>query len=296
VQAVEARDARLIAGATALVVLQAGMIAGLLLHWGRRRRAEQALKTNEAALRGSYDEIRTLAGRLLRAQEDERTRIARELHDDVSQSMATICLQIATLRDQEIADGDPNIRHALTRLHESAVNVADDIRALSHDLHPHVLHHIGLVAALAAHCDEMRSRYECDIRFSANPGIGHVPNDAALCLYRIAQEAISNSCRHAQAGRTTVGLARTGSALDLTVSDDGIGFDLDETRQKGVGLGLVSMDERVRLANGSLGVRTTGGRGTTVSVRIPVDQEARPHGAWPIEAGRVLRQSNSSGV
>ena len=292
-QAVEARDARLIPGATALVVLQAGMIAGLLIHWGRRRRAEQALKTNEAALRGSYDEIRTLAGRLLRAQEDERTRIARELHDDVSQSMATICLQIATLRDQEIADGDPNIRHALTRLHESALNVADDIRALSHDLHPHVLHHIGLVAALAAHCDEMRSRYECDIRFSGDPA-------SAMCPTMRRSSTASQRQSPTVAGMRRLAARRwpraDGSALELTVSDNGIGFDLDETRQKGVGLGLVSMDERVRLANGSLGVRTTGGRGTTVSVRIPVDEEARPHGAWPIEAGSVVRQSNSSGV
>jgi len=90
-------DTRFIVLGTALVVVQAAMIGGLLLHWVRRRRAERALTAQEAALRGSYDEIRTLAGRLLRAQEDERTRIARELHDDVSQSIATICLQIVAI-------------------------------------------------------------------------------------------------------------------------------------------------------------------------------------------------------
>src|SRR5262245_62148832 len=104
------------AAAAALLVIQAAMIAGLTLHWVRRRRAEEALKSKETALGGSYDEIRTLASRLLRAQEDERTRIARELHDDVSQSMASICLQIAALRDRGVAGGDPDIRQAIGAL------------------------------------------------------------------------------------------------------------------------------------------------------------------------------------
>jgi signal transduction histidine kinase len=292
VQAAAPRDASLVVAATALFVIQAGMIGGLLLHWRRRRRVEAELTAKETALRGSYEEIRTLAGRLLRAQEDERTRIARELHDDVSQSIAGICLQIAALRDRAVTGGDPDLRQALASLHDAALNVADDIRALSHDLHPQVLRHIGLVPALAAHCDEMRGRYECDIGFAAAADIGHVPNESALCLYRIAQEAIHNSCRHSRAGRTTVSLSRDGGDVELTVTDDGVGFDLDQARRRSDGLGLVSMHERVRLANGSLAVDTGRGRGTSVSVRVPIVEDAPAS-----QAGWLIQTSpSSSGV
>src|SRR5262249_39653939 len=150
------------------------------------------------------------------------------------------------------------------------------IRALSHDLHPQVLRHIGLIPALAAHCDEMRSRYETDVSFNADTPVGYVSDDAALCLYRIAQEAIHNSCRHGKASHTSVVLGRTPSALELTVTDDGVGFDPARVRRAGNGLGLVSMDERVRLANGSLAVESTRGQGTTVSVRLPVAEDGRP--------------------
>ncbi len=219
-----------------------------------RRRAEEALRQNEAALRASYEQIQDLAGRLIAAQESERTRIARELHDDINQQLAALSIALSSLR-RRLPEGAGEVRDELARLQRRAIDLANAIRQLSHELHPGILQHAGLVAALRAHCGELAVQHDIEVTLDTEDDLDDIPAMAALCLYRVAQEALSNIVRHAGARRARVSLARTGELLELAVSDDGQGFDLMEARRAG-GLGLLSLDERVRLLGGTVRIDT----------------------------------------
>ena len=139
---------------------------------------------DEDALRQSYDRIEDLAGRLITAQEAERTRIARELHDDITQQLAALSIALSGLKHRLDADA-ADVHDALARLQQRTITLADAIRHLSHDLHPGVLQHAGLVAALKAHCAEFGSQHAIEVTLSAN-GLGAIPQDVGLCLYRVA--------------------------------------------------------------------------------------------------------------
>jgi PAS domain S-box-containing protein len=233
-----------------------------------RRNAEDALRRSEAALRASYEQIRNLAGRLITAQESERTRIARELHDDVNQQLAALSIAMSGLR-RRAAGFDTAIHEELGRLQQRTIELADTIRAISHDLHPGVLEHAGLVAAVEARCTEFGRQHAIDITFQLPAELGAVPPEVALCLYRVTQEALRNISAHARAERVHVALASGDYTLTLTISDDGRGFDVEQARFLG-GLGLISLDERVRLVNGTLSIDTGRGRGTSVRVDVPL--------------------------
>jgi PAS domain S-box-containing protein len=234
-----------------------------------RKRAEDALKAQEALLRNSFERIQELAGRLILAQEAERSRIARELHDDINQQLAGLSLALSTLRGR-IGDHDrAALDSALVRLHERTIVLADSVRRLSHDLHPSVLQHVGLRQALEAHCAEFQRQHGVEVALSTPGDFPAIPNDAALCLYRAAQEALRNVARHARARRTDVVLTRANGEVTLTISDDGRGFDVARARRAGAGLGLLSIEERVRLLRGSVRIDTSSTRGTTVRVILP---------------------------
>jgi signal transduction histidine kinase len=139
---------------------------------------------------------------------------------------------------------------------------------LSHDLHPGVLQHAGLVAALKAHCAEFGSQHAIAVTLSADD-LGDIPQDVGLCLYRVVQESLRNVAAHAGARQACITLRRTDAGLELTITDDGQGFDLVEARRMG-GLGLISLDERVRLVGGSVQINTQLQRGTELRVRVPL--------------------------
>jgi signal transduction histidine kinase len=250
-----------IIGALALVVVQSGFIAGLYGSRARRRRAE-------AALRQSYDRNRDLAGRLINAQEAERSRIARDLHDDVSQQLAGLSIMMSGLK-QKIGkqQHDAELDESVTTIQELTTTLARSVRNLSHELHPNVLEHAGLVPTLRRHCAEIARLYSIGVEFHADHDMTTLGHDHALCLFRVAQEAITNTVRHAWARTVRVRLREHGQRIELTVADDGVGFVPDQ--KTGAGLGLRSIDERVRLVHGSVVVDSSVGVGTTVLVRIP---------------------------
>jgi signal transduction histidine kinase len=211
---------------------------------------------------------RDLAGRLISSQEAERTRIARDLHDDACQQVASAAVDVSTLlRTAETKDGA--VHEALSSVHGRLVGVAESLRLLSHDLHPSVMQHIGLVAALEAHCAEVERHYDMQVRFVVESDVEPAASTIALTLYRITQEALRNAARHGHARHTTVTLARNGDGLSLSIADDGQGFDVGNAGHDG-GLGLVSIEERTRLVKGRFTIRSQPQQGTTIVVRVPV--------------------------
>jgi PAS domain S-box-containing protein len=234
-----------------------------------RKRAEQTLRENETVLRASYDRIQDLAGRLITAQEAERSRIAGELHDDVNQQLAGLSIALSNVKRQVQNGKNGTVQEEISRLQQRTIDLADVIRNLSHELHPGVLQHAGLVAALRGHCAEVGRQHEIEVTLSADAGLDGIPNDVALCLYRVAQEALRNIAAHAAAHKAQVTLRSSKKGLEMVIADDGQGFDLAEAREVG-GLGLISLDERVRLIGGSLAISTEPKHGTEVRVQVPL--------------------------
>jgi signal transduction histidine kinase len=251
-----------VAAAGALLV-QSGLIGGLLAHRAQRRRAQ-------ARLAESVEQIQTLAGRLITAQEEERRRIARELHDGVNQKLSALSIALTRLAHRPPSRA-ADLTGELGQLQQRAAGMVDEIRQLSHELHPGVLQHVGLVAALQEYCEEFESEHGLAVTFRADGDLGVVPIDRALCLYRATQEALGNVAKHAKARHVRVSVARDHDDVRLTVVDDGCGFDLTEARRR-VGLGLISLDERVRLVGGQVAIRTGPQEGTEVHILVPLPE------------------------
>jgi two-component system sensor histidine kinase UhpB len=171
------------------------------------------------------------------------------------------------------ASSRADVDETLVRLDQRIAALADGLRSLSHELHSGVLEHAGLVAALKQHCHEFARHHGLDVSVSADDANGSLDPDVALCLYRVAQEALSNTARHARARAAHVRLALTPGSAELDIADDGQGFDPD--RRDGSGLGLRSIGERVRLAKGSVTIESQPGQGTKVRVRIPITDARR---------------------
>ena len=234
-----------------------------------RRQAEEALRTNEAALRQSHVEIEDLAGRLITAQEAERARIARDLHDDISQKLAAISIAMSECTLPELrASGE--LLEVVTAVQGQTIELAEDIRLLSHDLHPAVLEHAGLVDAVRSHCREFAKQHSLNMVVDADGDLAISDSTIALCLYRVVQEAVRNTAKHANARRVHVTLRRVEEEVQLAVVDDGTGFDLANARELGGGLGLRSIEERVRFVGGRLSIDTAPRMGTTLTVRVRV--------------------------
>ena len=198
-----------------------------------------------------HEQNQDLAGRLITAQEAERARIARELHDDAIQQLAGLSIVLGGLRGRLTrASPQGDVDETLAGLQQRTSALSDGIRNLSHELHSGVLQHAGLVAALKQHCREFAQHHGLEVSFDADDANGSLNPDVALCLYRVAQEALSNTARHARARAARVRLTLTPASAELDVVDDGLGFDPE--RRDGSGLGLRSIGERVRFAKGSV--------------------------------------------
>lgn len=238
-----------IVGGLAVIGVLAALVVGLTLNRVRRRVAER--------------EVRTLSRRLLTAFEEERRRLGRELHDDLSQRLARLAIDVARI---ERKGPDPASGSDLGAMREEIVALSADIHALSRRLHPTVLDDLGIVEALRAEAERF-SRAESialDLRLAEPEGT--LPPDAALCLYRVAQESLRNVASHARANRVEVSLRAKDGGYELEVRDDGVGFDPDARR--GAGLGLASMRERMTLVGGRLTISSTSSRGTSVVARV----------------------------
>ena len=223
-----------------------------------RGRFERAIEQNQ-----------DLAGRLITAQEMERARIARELHDDVCQRLAGLSIVLGGFR-RRISESRPerDVDETLAMIQQTTSSLSNDVRHLSHELHSGVLQYAGLEAALKEHCSEFGRHHQLDISVNTTDSIGALDNAVALCLYRVTQEALANTAHHARARVAHVRLARSSHGVELDVVDDGVGFDPEH--RNGHGLGLQSIGERVRFAKGSVRIESQPGHGTRLSVRIPL--------------------------
>jgi PAS domain S-box-containing protein len=220
--------------------------------------------------RRTEEEAREVSGRLITAQEDERTRLARELHDDLSQSLALLSVDLDLFGQQQLRERGDSARGRMEELATQVRNLSSDVHRLSHELHPSKLEQLGLVAAVRSFCKDVMAAHKIGIQFEARELPRVVPDATALCLYRVVQEAVQNVVKHSGATHAQVELAGSanGGGIRLTISDDGAGFDLERVRAKG-SLGLVSMRERVRVVHGRLSLDSVKGRGTRVEVQVP---------------------------
>src|SRR4029453_15097918 len=171
-----------------------------------RQRAEAELRESEASLRKSHQQNQELAGRLITAQEGERARIARELHDDVGQRLASFSIALGTVR-RGLPNAPQLVYEELAGLRRETVTVGNDLRLLSHELHPALLEHLGLVDALRRRCEEVSEESGVTVALDVTSEFGQVPDEVALCLYRVAQEALRNVVTHAQARPARVELS-----------------------------------------------------------------------------------------
>jgi signal transduction histidine kinase len=261
-----------IAATIAIVAIQSLLIGALLAQRAKRRRAEAVLVTSEAALRKSYERIRELAGQLIFTRETERSRIARELHDNVGQQMALLSIDIDLLeREASAGNGAAGRVRALA---ERAEGITSDVRSLSHQLHPSRLETLGLVPALQGFCREISDLHGLEVQFRHHDVPRDTTPDVALSLFRIAQEALQNVAKHSGATRAIVDLSVVDATLRLEIADQGCGFAASEVATHG--LGLLSMRERVHLVGGQLAIETAPGIGTKITVRLSLDSVLSP--------------------
>jgi signal transduction histidine kinase len=212
--------------------------------------------------------------KLIDAQEQERTRIARELHDDVSQRLAMLTIDLGQV-PEDYPDLSSEVRRRMSDLKKEASEIASDIQSLSHELHSSKLEYLGITAAIRSFCKEFgeQQRVEIDLQ------IHDVPNalspDVSLCLFRVLQEALHNSAKHSGVRQYEVRLWGTSDEIHLTVSDSGAGFD-SEVVKAGRGLGLISMGERLKLVNGTFSIESRPHRGTTIHACLPFRSRSDP--------------------
>jgi PAS domain S-box-containing protein len=212
-----------------------------------------------------------LSRRLIRAQEEERAMIARELHDDVTQRLAVLAID-AGRAETEATDGKQAA--TLRAIREELAHVSEDVHALAYQLHSSVLDELGLGEALRTASERLRRRSPIEVSLDIDPTVGHIGKDAGLCLFRVAQEALNNVARHASARRASLVLRGVDGGVLLAIRDDGVGFDSAGTRPAR-SLGLAGMRERVRLVNGTLDVESAPGQGTAIVAWVPAQDVSR---------------------
>jgi signal transduction histidine kinase len=214
--------------------------------------------------------LHDLSGRLINAQEQERARVARELHDGLSQNLALLVVELELLGQRPPATASEIAKH-MQELSSQMRKLASEVHRISHDLHPAKLTQLGLTAAVNELCQTVLSFHGIPVSFLHDRIPHRLPIAVALCLYRITQESLQNVVKHSGARHVEVALRLINNEVHLNVTDDGSGFAVDSTQTNSV-LGLTSMRERVRLVHGEIRIESKLGPGTRVSVRIPVPE------------------------
>ncbi|MEO5865467.1 MAG: sensor histidine kinase [Nitrospiraceae bacterium] len=220
----------------------------------------------------NYEDFRTLAGKLLTVQDEERRRISRDLHDDVNQRLGAIGLQLDSLC-RHLPESPVALRRQIRTIRRHVSELSDDVRQLAYQFHQTTVEDLGFVVALQRYINDFVKRTGIRARFIKPRTHTLIPLRVATSLYRIAQEALGNVGLHAKASEVMVELLVTPDTLCLTIHDNGIGMNLEERRSRTTGLGVLSMQERVRLLNGTLEWQSRPGEGTRIIARLP----------WPTE-------------
>jgi len=223
------------------------------------------------ALERRQEEIRALNEQMVKSQEAERIRISGELHDGVLQQITSLTLRLGKVRNQVPPDSDAKV--TVTGLQKQLIQIGTDIRHLSHELHPALLQESGLPGALCAYCEEFSNVRGLPVSCETDRSVENLSPGAALCLYRIAQEALGNAAKYSAAKKVEVRLTRSEGRVWLSVSDDGVGCNPDQIGRSG-GLGLINMRERALQLDGTFEFDSTPGRGTTVTVTVPFRADA----------------------
>lgn len=251
-----------IIGVVILLALQTMLIVGLVFNLRRRKKAE-------AALMDSQSELQTLAGRLISSQEEELSRLSREFHDDYAQRLAALAIETGTLELHSSQLEPTPLRDRIGHIKAQVINLSDDIHALSRELHPAILKDLGLERAVNSLCLSFADRENIPVKCHFETVPEEISPDAALCVYRVIQEALRNIAKHARARHVDVFLNGTANRLLATIEDDGAGFEVKCARNT-PGIGLASMRERVQYVKGEFTVSSEPGFGTVISLSVPV--------------------------
>ena len=219
------------------------------------------------------DALANVGRRLIEAHEEERTWVARELHDDIGQRIALLAVELGRF-DGEDPGSAVDVRKDLEHARRSITDLVKDTQALSHRLHSSKLEYLGLASAANGFCRELSEQRNVRIQFHDSDIPEVLPKEISLCLFRVLQEALQNAVKHSAQKSFIVEMLGTEAEISLTVSDAGIGFDWQDAMNRR-GLGLISMRERLRLVNGELSIQSKPGRGTTVVARIPHKQQGQ---------------------
>jgi PAS domain S-box-containing protein len=228
-----------------------------------RKRAEEALAS--------------VSRRLIEAQEQERTRIARELHDDIVQRLALLAIRLEQVQ-QSSPDVPAEVHTRLDELRNQTSEIANDIQNLSHELHSAKLEYLGLAAAMKGFCKEFGERQNVEVDYKTHDLPSALPPDFSLCFFRVLQEALRNAAKHSGTRHFEVRLWGTPGEIHLTVRDSGAGFD-SATAKEGRGLGLISMEERLKLLNGKFSIESEPQRGTTIYAHLLLSSTSDSMGA-----------------
>jgi PAS domain S-box-containing protein len=245
---------------------------GAHVGWGTVSVDVTERKQAEEALRENRQELRALAGRLINAEEQERKRISRELHDDLSQKLALLAFDAGGLLVTPPPSAD-KVQAQLFSLRARILQLTEDVRQISHELHPSILEDLGLTAALRDLCEEFSANEGIEVLFTQDGASEPLPMEVASCLYRVAQEALHNVLKHARTGYVRVKVSGNGKGIHLVIRDTGVGFDAEAVLRR-PGLGIVSMKERARLVQGTFEIHSKPGQGTEVKVFVPLPKAA----------------------
>jgi PAS domain S-box-containing protein len=222
--------------------------------------------------KSSEESLQTLSGRLIHAQEQERARIARELHDDFSQRLALLGISLGQLWN-DLPESQVEQRTGVQEILKGTKEMSADLHSLSHQLHSSKLELVGLVSALSGLCKEMGEKYKIEIHFTKSGSLPKIAKDVELCLFRVTQEALSNVVKHSQSKSAHVELGANAIGISLHIADAGKGFEPD-LDNPATGIGLVGMRERLRLVGGRLSVNSELQRGTEILAEIPLSAAA----------------------
>jgi signal transduction histidine kinase len=256
--------------ATFGITLAGGLVLALLtIAYTVRLERELAQRLEENSR--SKADLQELSGRLLRAQEEERRSLARELHDEIGQSLSAILMEAG---NAECAEGTEELEPRLHSIRTLAEKTANEVRDLALLLRPSMLDDFGLVPALKWHGRETAKRTGLHVVVEADEAADQLPGEHTTCIYRVVQEAVHNAARHAHARRVEVAVQQEAGRVLFSVRDDGAGFDVSAVR----GLGLLGMEERVRRLGGHLWLDSKPGRGTCVSAELPLTELVTSNG------------------
>ena len=233
-----------------------------------QKNLQNEVEKRTAALEKSREQTRLLAGRMLTIQENERKRLARELHDDLSQRLAILAMSASQARSK-LLPVSTEASETFQTMQSQLVSISEDVHAISRQLHPSILEDLGLVDAVRNEINAFGRREKIEINYLSSGIPEKLPKDVSLCLFRIIQEGLRNIAKHALTDSASITLIGSADHLDMEIRDNGCGFNLKNKREQ-PGLGLISIGERVRMIDGKLEITSSPGQGTRIQVSAPI--------------------------